>query len=421
MKVLVIGSGGREHAIARALRHSHSVDEVHAAPGNDGMIPDVICHPNLNWRETTSIIEFCLRNEIDFVFIGPEDPLVAGLADSLRDRGILVVGPNKEAAQLEGSKIFAKHFMNEAGVPTADYKIVASVSEAMATAHNFTPPYILKADGLAAGKGVFICQTLGELETAAGDLFERRILGDAGSKALLEQCIPGWELSFLVLTNGQNFEILPLAQDHKRLQDGDKGPNTGGMGTIAPLKIPTDLHESIVQKIIKPSVNLLKEKGMIFRGILFVGVMVHPEKGPFVLEYNTRLGDPETQVILPLLDNDCGILFQKLAQGELVPLKYKNLSSCCVVMAAEGYPAQPKRGVGIEGNLNFETPSSYFIHAGTVKSKESQTWTTNGGRVICGVGLGSSRAEAISNAYKQTKHVSWPGMQVRGDIGSKDV
>ncbi|MGE3760094.1 MAG: phosphoribosylamine--glycine ligase, partial [Pseudobdellovibrionaceae bacterium] len=304
MKVLVLGSGGREHALVKALNQSPSVTEVHVIPGNAGMTREALCH-SLDWKNTEEIIKFCNRTEIDYVMVGPEDPLVAGIGDLLRERGILVVGPSREGAQLEGSKIFAKEFMIEAKVPTAPYFIVESVEQTLKAAKDFPAPYVLKADGLAAGKGVFICKTLEDLKAAATDLFEKRILGAAGSRALLEKFMPGWELSFLVLTNGSSYEVLPLAQDHKRLSDGDQGPNTGGMGTVAPLKISAGLREQIENQIIKPSVQLMDQKNLIFSGVLFVGIMV-TEQGAQVLYFNTRFGDPETQVILTLLEGDWG-------------------------------------------------------------------------------------------------------------------
>jgi phosphoribosylamine--glycine ligase len=413
MKVLIIGQGGREHALVKFFRRSMSVTEIHVIPGNDGMTKEAMCH-DLNWRNSEDIIGFCHKTEIDFVFIGPEEPLVGGLADSLRERGILVVGPSGPAAQLEGSKIFAKEFMVRAGVPTARSVVVASVEETIKASHLFKPPYVLKADGLAAGKGVFICATLSELERAAGDLFDRKIFGVAGSRALLEECLEGWELSYLILTNGQKHVTLPLAQDHKRLRDNHQGPNTGGMGTVAPLTIAHDLFEQIENQIVKPTVSQLTQESFIYRGVLFIGIMV-TQKGPIVLEYNTRFGDPETQVILPLIENDGGVLFKKLSQGELEPILFKALHSCCVILAAEGYPESPKKNVPIEGDLWMEQNSSYFVHAGT--KREGTHWVTNGGRVLGAVGVGSSVKEAVRNAYHQAQQAKWPGQQFRMDIG----
>lgn len=416
MKVLIIGQGGREHALVKSLARAPSVSEIHVVPGNDGMSREALCHP-LDWRETETLIGFCIRTEIDFVFIGPEDPLVEGLAEKLRERGILAVGPNQEAARLEGSKIFAKTFMEQAGVPTAPFAIVESVEATLAAAKNFTPPYVLKADGLAAGKGVFICKTLPELEESARDLFERRTLGSAGAQALLEQFQPGWELSYLVLTNGHASRALPIAQDHKRLRDHDEGPNTGGMGTVAPLVIDATLRARIEKEIVAPSIRLLEQKGLVFRGVLFIGLMI-TENGPTVLEYNVRFGDPETQVILPLLDVDAGLLFHELACGRLMDFNLRQMHSACVIEAAEGYPDQPVKGTPIVGDLSDESATAYFIHAGTKRSNEGG-WLVNGGRVLGAVGLGSSMREAVSAAYSQSSKARWKGQQKRGDIGQK--
>lgn len=415
MKVLVLGSGGREHALVKSLSQSKSVSEIHVAPGNDGMAKEALCH-NLSLKDPEPLIQFCLRTEIEFVIIGPEEPLVDGLADRLRERGILVVGPSRQAARLEGSKIFAKEFMNAAGVPTAKHVVVSSVLDIERNLSRFSPPYVLKADGLAAGKGVFICKTKEELMASAKDLFENKSLGLAGENALLEEFKSGWELSYLVLTNGQTHVSLPLAQDHKRLSDKDVGPNTGGMGTVAPLKIDSQLREEIEKKIILPSIARIREEAFVYRGVLFVGIMV-TEDGPTVLEYNVRFGDPEIQVILPLIDQDTGLLFKDLALGKLQNIQYKNIYTCCVVMAAEGYPVSPKKNVPIEGPVTKSDVSCYFIHAGT--RRENSQWLTNGGRVLGAVGLGSTREESRRNAYGLAEQVRWSGMQYRKDIGAQ--
>lgn len=414
MKVLVIGSGGREHAIVYALHQSPSVTEIHALPGSSGISQLAICH-DLDWRNTEALVDLCNKSEIDLVVIGPEDPLVAGLSDSLRDRGILVVGPSKESAQLEGSKIFAKEFMRAAGVPTANYVTVQSTNEVLSRMHLFTPPFVLKADGLAAGKGVFICKTAEDLTKAARDLFDNKILGNAGRQALLEQFSPGWELSYLILTNGADWQALPLAQDHKRLLDHDEGPNTGGMGTVAPLQIDENLRENINTQIIEKSVRHLQNTGMIYRGILFIGIMVTPE-GPCVLEYNCRLGDPETQVLLPLIDGDLGQILLNLAKGKLEKLKFKNIFSSCVVLAAPGYPMNPEKNLPIEGGIQESTALSYFLHAGTRKDSTGY-WLTSGGRVLNAIGLGHSADESRANAYSQASKVRFMGLQKRNDIG----
>lgn len=416
MKVLVIGQGGREHALVHALSHSSSVSEIHAIPGSSGMEREALCHA-INWRDTEKLIQFCIRTEIDYVVIGPEDPLVEGLSDRLRERGILVVGPSAESAQLEGSKIFAKQFMRTAKVPTASFEIVSSLEDVRRSAPNFTPPYVLKADGLAAGKGVFICKDLQELEAAATELFINKALGAAGERALLEQFTAGWELSYLILTNGRQWQTLPLAQDHKRLLDHDQGPNTGGMGTIAPLRIPETLRNQIENEIIGPVIQELAEKNYLYRGVLFVGLMISPS-GPQVLEFNCRFGDPETQVILPLLDGDFGEILRGIACGKVSPLKQKNGFASCVVMAAPGYPMNPEKGLKIEGDIDSATELSYFLHAGTKKSHSGE-WLTSGGRVLNAIGLGSSLEESLEKAYQQSTKAQWMGLLKRTDIGEK--
>ncbi len=418
MRFLVLGQGGREHALVRALKFSPSVTEVHACPGSDGISQEAICH-KVDLTDAKAVEAFVKRYQFDCVVVGPENYLVQGIADSLRAIGVSVVGPSQIASQLEGSKIFAKEFMVRAGVPTSPYEIVDNVADTLRAAQKFTPPYVLKADGLAAGKGVFVCPTLPELKSAAEALFERRTLGVAGQRALLEQFQEGYELSYLVLTNGTTHEALPVAQDHKRLSDGDEGPNTGGMGVVGPMMIDTGLRERIEREIVEPSVRGLSGGGLLYRGVLYVGIMVTP-RGPTVIEYNCRFGDPEAQIIMPLLDGDWGYVFSRLARGELDKLSWKNLQMACVVLAAPGYPDSPEKGVVIEGDLGAQTSSGYFLHAGTAKNAGGQ-WITAGGRVLNAVGMGSSRADALKAAYAQAKHANWKGLQMRKDIGARSI
>ncbi|MGE0764720.1 MAG: phosphoribosylamine--glycine ligase [Bdellovibrionales bacterium] len=416
LKVLVIGQGGREHALVKALKNSASVREVHCAPGNAGIASETLCHA-LPSMQSGPVLELCRRLNFDLVVIGPEAPLAAGLADDLRAAGILVFGPSRAAAQLEASKIFAKQFMVRAGIPTSEYLEVSSVDDTLRAADRFTAPYVLKADGLAAGKGVFICQDRSELGVAARQIFEEKTLGAAADRAMLEQFQPGWELSYLILTNGEDYRSLPLAQDHKRLKDQDKGPNTGGMGTVAPLSIALDLDEHIREQVLGPAVQTLKSMGLLYRGVLFVGLMITPS-GPSVLEFNVRFGDPEAQSILPLLKGDWGQVMLRLAKGELSDLEWQPLHLACVVLAAGGYPDQPQKGVRIAGEIGYQTAASYFLHAATEQQADG-SWVTAGGRVLNAIGVGSSRAEALRNAYSQAQKVAWPGLQMRHDIGAK--
>lgn len=414
MRVLVVGQGGREHSLVRALYFSPSVTEVHAVPGSEGMV-EAICH-KVDTRNITAVLELCQKFQFDLVVIGPEQALVDGLSNSLRAAGVPVFGPSQEAARLEGSKIFNKQFLIDGNIPTAPATIVQTVEETLKAAESYSPPYVLKADGLAGGKGVYICQTLAHLREAATELFEQKILGAAGEKALLEKFQKGFELSYFILTNGESYVSLPMAQDHKKIGEGETGPNTGGMGTVAPIPILQEEHDTILKKVVEPTVRHMREKKMVYRGVLFIGLMMTSE-GPSVLEFNVRFGDPETQVLMPLLDGDWGKVFLSVAKGEVPALQWKNIYAACVVMAAEGYPQTVVKGSVIKGDLNAQTSSSYFLHAGT--QKQDKDWVVGGGRVLNAIGLGSSHREAIKKAYELCEQAQWTGVQYRRDIGKK--
>jgi phosphoribosylamine--glycine ligase len=417
MNVLVIGQGGREHAIVRALRQSiSSVEKIHALPGSDGMAEEAHVHP-VEWSDFTAVLSVVKREHIDLVVIGPEIPLEAGLSDFLRSHDVLVMGPSREASRLESSKIFSKEFMVSAGVPTARHFVVSSVAETMNAAPTFAPPYVLKADGLAAGKGVFICATINELQNAAADIFERKTLGAAGARALLEEFSPGYEISYLILTNGRDYASLPLAQDHKRLSDDDRGPNTGGMGVVAPIPLKDSLHEEILKTIVVPSVAELGRRKLLFNGVLFIGLMM-TNKGPSVLEYNTRFGDPETQALLPLLDGEWGHVLKSLAEGRVETLKWKPLATACVVLAADGYPDAPIKGAPLTIPASNEQ-RRYLLHAGTRKTEAG--WSTNGGRVLNAVGIGPNIREAIDSAYEMAREVKSESLIYRSDIGRRQL
>ncbi len=418
MNVLVIGSGGREHAIVRALTESKTVSCVFCTPSSDAIQKSAeFFTADLN---DNRLLEAELKEKnISLVVIGPEAPLVEGLADRIQKLEIPVFGPSLDGAKLEASKIYAKEFMKKAEVPTAQYFKVNSVESTLSQSQNFQSPWVLKANGLAAGKGVFICKTQKELEDSAKFLFEAKGLGDSGSEALLEEYLPGWELSFLVLTNGEEFEALPLAQDHKRLLDGDAGPNTGGMGAVAPVAIDEELSETILTKIVKPSVDQLNTEKIHYRGVLYIGIMV-TESGPSVLEYNVRFGDPETQILLPLLDGDWGSVFQEVANGKVPKLNWKKKCSSVVVMASEGYPESPKKNVIVKGDVFFKSENSYFLHAGT-RFDPLNGWVTNGGRVLNAIGIGDSVQESLDAAYDAASKVQWDGVQIRKDIGKRQI
>lgn len=416
MQVLVLGSGGREHAIVRALQHSPSVKSVHVNPGSSAMALEAIQH-KFDLLSETAWAQFLKTNPMDLVIVGPEVYLAQGVSDLLRKMGVLVFGPSQEAAMLESSKIFSKKFMDQASVPTAKWVEVSSTVETMKASNDFTPPYVLKADGLAAGKGVFICKDKAELEEAATNLFDKNILGEAGRKAVLEQSLQGEEISYLILTNGDKFTPLPLAQDHKRLLDNDMGPNTGGMGVIAPVQMDAKLRDLIHDKIVEPTLKEIRGRGLLYRGVLYIGLMITKE-GPYVLEYNVRFGDPEAQALLPLLDGDVAALFAEIAKGNCPPIQFKPLCSACVVLAAPGYPDAPEKNVVIEGNPRTQNASNYFLHAGTSREASGQ-WLTSGGRVLNAIGLGSTVPEALAQAYSLQKEVTWRGIHFRKDIGQK--
>lgn len=420
MRFLVIGSGGREHAIIRKLRESPAVTDVHCAPGNGLITSLATCHPAIAATDIAGILGLVDDIKADVVFVGPEDPLVFGLSDRLRAAGVPVVGPSQRGAMLEGSKAFCKEFLVDAGVPTAGYGNVDSVDSTMALAAKYQAPYVLKADGLAAGKGVVICATLEELRRNAELYFEKKIFGKAGKTAVFEEFLDGYEISFLALTNGETFVSLPVAQDHKRLREGDQGPNTGGMGTIAPIDLGAEVVRQIEETIVAPTVRALAKKGIVYRGVLFFGIMV-TRQGPQVIEINCRFGDPETQVLLPLITSDFALVMRELADGKLDRIEFaRDRHAACIVLAAPGYPDQPRKGLPIEGKLEASQVSAhdtaYWLGAG-VQRDSSGALLVSGGRVLNSVALGGSRQEALMRAYEQLPQARFEGMQFRKDIG----
>ena len=397
----------------RLYRKTKKAEAVYCLP-NKISLKDTVGIPSsfLNDKE---ILAAHLRKEgVELVVIGPEQPLVEGLSDFLREKEFKVFGPCMKSAQLEGSKIFAKQFMKEQGIPTASYHTVTSVSETLQCSENFFPPFVLKADGLAGGKGVFLCANRTELEEKSQFLFESKALGSAGEKALLEDFQSGRELSVFVITNGESYKLLPVAQDYKRLYDKNEGPNTGGMGAVAPISVSSDLMRNIENLIVKPTLKGLRENKSTYFGILYLGLMVH-KNFPKVLEYNVRFGDPEAQVLFPLLDGSWLEVFYKVACGDLPDLKWKNLHSACVVLCAENYPEGPIKESPIEGFIYHKKDNSWFVHGSLGRSNDQ--WFTKGGRVLNAVAIGKSREEAVQKAYQHIEKISWPGMHYRKDIG----
>ena len=412
-----MGKGGREHSLIYALKSSQSVSQVFALPGQEGFSPMAESLPAEFLTNKDSCKNFIKTKNIDLAVIGPEQELADGWSDFFRSEGLLVFGPSQDSACLESSKLFAKDFLRSAGICTSHYKKVHSVKEVLKEVVHFGFPVVLKADGLAGGKGVFICSNKKEAEKAAAALFEEKIFGSAGSQAFLEQYQKGKELSVFILTNGEDYKLLPFAKDYKKLNTGGKGPNTGGMGAIAPYFISEELKRHIHQKILKPTIQELKKRNLFYRGVLYIGLMITKE-GVWVLEYNVRFGDPETQVILPLLDGDWAEVFYAIAKGDLPELKWKkNIFSACVVLSAPGYPLKPVVGLPVAGDVCFSSDSSYFLHAGLKKNSQGE-WKTNGGRVLNAIGLGKSQREALDRAYQLARCVQWEGCFMRKDIGS---
>ena len=398
MNILIVGKGGREQALMRAVKAGGCGEYFLNAE-----------------TEPEKLKQFLKNKKIELAVIGPEKELAEGLSDFLRKEGVLTFGPSQSSARLESSKLFAKEFMSEAGVPTASYKEIGSISSALSLSKDF--PVVLKASGLAGGKGVFICQNLEDLKKAGELIFEKKIFGSAGKKAFLESYKTGWELSVFILTNGEDYKLLPFARDYKKLHKGDKGPNTGGMGAVAPHFISEDLKKEIHEKILKPTIQEIKKRRLLYRGVLYIGLMI-TKSGPVVLEYNVRFGDPEAQTLLPLLDGSWAEVFKQTAQGQIPNLKWKkNTYSACVVLAAPGYPMSPQKNLKIEGDLLLETPHSYFLPAG-VKKNSAGKWVTNGGRVLNAIGIGETKEEALQRAYALARRVQWEGLYFRPDIGT---
>lgn len=420
MNVLVLGSGGREHAIVHALSKSKILgdkDELHCAPGNPGIAELAALH-DIDPCSGEDVARLALVYDIGLVIIGPEAPLVAGVADDLRAEGISVFGPGETGAILEGSKAFAKKFMRRHGIPTADFEICKTLEECGRALDMRTPPYVIKADGLAAGKGVFLPSDFGEAMRICGELIDGKKLGIAGTTVIIEDYIPGLELTLLSMTDGNTLRILPPSRDHKRAFDGDRGPNTGGMGAYSPVQLPECTMKRIEETILTPTLKGLKEDGIDYRGALYAGLMLQEDGSISVVEYNVRFGDPETQIILPILDDDFGEIALACANGKLGDLRTapgKNTRhAVCVALASGGYPGEFKKGFAIEG-LEQDRPGTFVFHAGT--KKEGGRTVTSGGRVLTVVGVGDTFASARERAYERISLIDFKGMHYRRDIG----
>ncbi len=424
MKVLVIGSGGREHALAWKLGQSPKVEKVYVAPGNAGTAQDAENVP-ISEKDFPELINFCKKNDVTFVVVGPEAPLTAGAVDAFTAAGIRAFGPNKKAAQIEGSKVFCKEVLNKALVPTAR----AQVFDSAADAYEFIDEgretgYVIKADGLAAGKGVVVASTKEEAKAGIKTISEDRAFGDAGARFLIEERLVGQEASVLAITDGQTIMTLQPAQDHKAAYDGDKGPNTGGMGAYCPASLVDDQKLAwIEEKVLLPTVVTLNRLDTPFKGVLYAGLMMTPQ-GPKVLEYNARFGDPECQPLLFRLKTDLLEVMEATVDEKLVhmsPLEWDERPAVCVVMASKGYPGSYEKGKVISGlDEAAQLPDVKVFHAGTKLNDAGQV-VTNGGRVLDVVALGETVADAKRKAYEAVAKISWDGAWSRSDVADKEI
>jgi len=423
MKVLIIGSGGREHALAWKAAQSPLVNQIFVAPGNAGTaLEKNIENINIGAEDIPALLDFARSNNIDLTIVGPEAALVAGIVDVFTENGLKIFGPTKAAAQLEGSKAFTKDFLERHNIPTAFYGNFTEIEPAIKYIEEKGAPIVIKADGLAAGKGVILAQTNDEAIAAVKDMLAGNKFGDAGARVVIEEFLYGEEASFICMVDGKN--ILPMAssQDHKARDDGDKGPNTGGMGAYSPAPVVTaEMHERIMQMVIEPTVKGMTDEGNSFSGFLYAGVMINNDGIPKVLEYNVRFGDPETQPIMMRLKSDLVQHCLDAIDGKLdnAETQWDERTAIGIVLAAGGYPDSYDKGDIISGLENTETESTKVFHAGT--AEKNGEVTTNGGRVLCAVALGNSVTEAQRLAYQLVDKISWKNVYFRSDIGYRAV
>jgi len=421
MSIMVLGGGGREHAIVHAFSRSKVTTKLHCCPGNPGIAKLAACHAG-NPSDPFQMTALCKRLDIDLVFIGPEAPLVAGTADALRDAGILVMGPGKLGAQLEGSKVFSKNFMKKHGIPTSSFDCCQTIEECAAAIGKRSAPYVVKADGLAAGKGAFLLDTKEEAMTVCSMMLDDMILGAAGKKIIIEDFVEGQEMTILAITDGETVRILPSSQDHKRALDGDKGSNTGGMGAYSPVPWVDDAFlKKVEDTILMPTLEGLKKEGIPFCGVIYAGIMIKPDGSLSVLEYNVRLGDPEAQVVLPVFGGDFGEAVFACCKGDLAKVEWPapECVALGVVMASGGYPDKYQTGYEIVMR-DEEVPDTYIYHAGTAHDNTG-TLVTSGGRVLTVVGMASTLKKAKELAYRRVNTVYFRDAHYRKDIGDKSL
>lgn len=415
MNILVIGSGGREHALYWKLSESPQTEQIYAIPGNPGMGASAA----IALDDHAAILRFVKEHEIGLVVVGPEVPLMNGLVDELEAAGIRAFGPRANAAEIEGSKSFAKDLMKKYGIPTARYEVFTAAELARAYIRQEGAPIVVKADGLAAGKGVIVAMTEQEALDAVDAIMEDHSFGDAGARVVIEEFMEGEEASLLAFTDGTTIRPMISAQDHKRAYDGDRGPNTGGMGTYAPAPVMTpEMTERAVEEILKPTIAAMAKEGRVYRGCLYLGLMVTAD-GPKVVEFNARFGDPETQVVLPLLDSDLVAIMCACADGTLadVPIRWKDDAAVCVVLASGGYPGHYDKGQEIHGLADAEAMGALVFHAGT--AMKDGKLVTNGGRVLGVVGRGTDISSAVDSAYAAATKISFKDAYYRKDIAHR--
>lgn len=418
MKILVVGSGGREHAIVRKLKESSQVEAVYCAPGNGGISRDAECFP-VNAMDKEGMLSLAKEKAVDLVFVAPDDPLAAGMVDFLEAAGIPCFGPNAAAAEIEASKVFSKNLMKKYGIPTAGYEVFSDPTQALEYIKaQGKYPAVIKADGLALGKGVVIAQNEEEAKAALHSIMEDKIFGDSGTQVVVEEFLTGPEVSVLAFTDGKTLCPMVSSMDHKRAYDGDKGPNTGGMGTISPNPFYSDeVAKECMEKIFQPTVAAMNAEGRPFKGCLYFGLMLTPD-GPKVIEYNSRFGDPETQVVLPRLKTDFAEIVKAVAEERLsqLSIQWSEQASACVVMASGGYPGSYPKGIEMHGlDENGQVDGATVYHAGT--KYENGKFLTNGGRVLGVTALGDTLDQALDTAYAAVEKISFEGAMYRKDIG----
>ena len=418
MKVLIVGSGGREHAIAWKVSKSPLVDKIYCAPGNAGIAQIAECVP-IGAMEFEKLADFAQEKGIDLTVIGMDEPLVGGIVDVFEERGLRVFGPRKDTAVIEGSKVFSKNLMKKYGIPTGAYEIFSDADEAVKYLETSKYPIVVKADGLALGKGALICNNFEEAKGAVSTLMLEKQFGASGDRVVVEEFLIGREVSVLCFSDGTTIKTMTSAQDHKRAKDGDQGLNTGGMGTFSPTPFYTkEVDEFCKKYVYQPTIDAMKQEGRDFKGILFVGLIL-TEDGPKVLEYNARFGDLETQVVLPRMKNDIVEVFEACIDGKLdaVDLQFEDNAAVCVILASDGYPEKYEKGFVIGGLNAFDGKEDYFcFHSGSKLDDEGKI-VTNGGRVLGVTALGRDLKEARANAYKATEWVNFENKYMRSDIG----